>query len=323
MHYIVLDLEWNQPISYSSPAYKSVGEKLIFEMIQIGAVKLNESLETVDTFTQLIRPMYYVRLHPRIRRITHITQEELDEAPPFREALRNFSDFCGEDYAMITWGCDDVSVLEQNKRFFRCDLPLAEVYDMQRVYGELIGNTKERQGLQAAMAHFEIDPDEEKPFHNALNDAWYTAQVFRRLPDPQQVLQYPLKPKPLHHAARQKEAETLLRLRGSMHNVLSSGAAKQPPCPVCGKKLTVPEGYVRLAPERYMALADCPQHGLVFSTVEKKTVEDGKTVLVRTTSLSDEQSKAYISTKHIQWRNKLLQQEASSPAGCKTERGSQ
>ncbi|MBR6705501.1 MAG: exonuclease domain-containing protein [Clostridia bacterium] len=312
MQYIVMDLEWNQPISYSSAAYRNVGEKLLFEMIQIGAVKLDENLEVIDTFTQLIRPIYYVKLHPRIKRITHISQEELEEAPLFSEALTRFADFCGQDYALITWGCDDVSVLEQNKRFFHCSIELSDIYDMQRVYGEMIGNTKERQGLQAAMAHFEIDPDEEKPFHNALNDAWYTAMVLRRLPEPAKVLQYPLKPKLLQHNAHTREMRTELRLRGSIGAVLSCSAAQQPPCPVCGKKLTVPEGYVRLGPDRFMALADCPQHGLVFSTIEKKTIEEGKQTLVRTTALSDEQSKAYISTKHIQWRNKLKLQGASS-----------
>ena len=93
MQYIVMDLEWNQPTSYNSSAYKSVGEKLLFELIQIGAVKMNEKMEVVDSFTQMIRPVHYARLHPRIKRITHITQEELDEAPAFDEALRKFSDF--------------------------------------------------------------------------------------------------------------------------------------------------------------------------------------------------------------------------------------
>ena len=44
MDYIILDLEWNQPLSYNSSAYKSVGGKLLFEMIQIGAIKLNDRL---------------------------------------------------------------------------------------------------------------------------------------------------------------------------------------------------------------------------------------------------------------------------------------
>ena len=31
MDYIILDLEWNQPLSYNSSAYKSVGGKLLFK----------------------------------------------------------------------------------------------------------------------------------------------------------------------------------------------------------------------------------------------------------------------------------------------------
>ena len=30
MNYIVLDLEWNQPVSYASAAYRKVGSKLLF-----------------------------------------------------------------------------------------------------------------------------------------------------------------------------------------------------------------------------------------------------------------------------------------------------
>ena len=63
MDYIILDLEWNQPLSYNSSAYKSVGGKLLFEMIQIGAIKLNDRLEIIDTFNQLIQPTHYVKLH--------------------------------------------------------------------------------------------------------------------------------------------------------------------------------------------------------------------------------------------------------------------
>ena len=315
MNYIVLDLEWNQPTSYSSPAYKRVGEKLLFELIQIGAIKMNESLEITDSFTQLIKPVHYARLHPRIKRITHISQEDVDEAPGFAEALKLFSDFCGTDYCLLTWGCDDVSVLEQNKRFFKCDIPFSEMYDMQRVYGEMIGNMKERQGLSSAMAHFDIQEDQEKPFHNALNDAYYTALVFQRFPEPAKVLQYPLKPKLLHHTSKRQALESQLRFRGSVLSLLGGTACMQPPCPVCGKKLTVTEGYVKRDESRYMALADCPDHGLVFSTVEKRPDENGKAQYFRTTSLSDEQSKAYVSTKHLQWKNKVALEKARESKG--------
>ena len=48
MQLIVLDLEWNQPTSYQSAAYRRVGDRLLFEVIQFGAAKLDEGLEIVD-----------------------------------------------------------------------------------------------------------------------------------------------------------------------------------------------------------------------------------------------------------------------------------
>lgn len=311
MQYVVLDLEWNQPTSYNSSAYKSVGEKLLFELIQIGAVKMNEKMEVVDSFSQLIRPVHYAKLHPRIKRITHITQEEVDEAPEFLEALDRFAAFCGEDYVLLTWGCDDVSVLDQNMRFFKCDVVLSKVYDMQRLFGDIIGNTKERQGLKAAMDHLQIEPNEDMPFHNALNDAYYTALVFSKFPEPDKVLNYPLAPKKLKHSERKKEHQAILRMRGSVHASLESPAAQNPPCPVCGKHMVVLEGYLKMKDNQYTALADCQAHGLVMVNLRFEKDENGKKIMIRTSSVAEEQNKAYVATKHLQWKRKIEAQNAS------------
>ena len=72
MQYIVIDLEWNQPMSYDSAVYRQVGDRLIFEMIQIGAVKLNGQLEVCDSISIPIRPVHYVKIHPRIRKMTQL-----------------------------------------------------------------------------------------------------------------------------------------------------------------------------------------------------------------------------------------------------------
>ena len=80
MQYIVIDLEWNQPMSYDSAVYRQVGDRLIFEMIQIGAVKLNEQLEVCDSISIPIRPVHYVKIHPRIRKMTQLGPEELADA---------------------------------------------------------------------------------------------------------------------------------------------------------------------------------------------------------------------------------------------------
>ena len=312
MQYIVLDLEWNQPLSYNSPAYKSVGGKLLFEMIQIGAVKMNDDLQIVDSFSQLICPRHYVKLHPRIARITHISQEELDAAPDFQSAVEAFARWCGEDAALLTWGCDDASVLEQNMSFFKTDTKLGKVYDIQSLFGEMIGNAKERKGLKSAMELMQIEPDEEeKPFHNAVNDAYYTALVYAKMPEPGKVLEHPVTARKLKHLDKsKKESQAILRVR-SVRDALKSSAVKYPPCPICGKKLTVPEGYVKQDEQRYMALADCDQHGLVFVRLQFSKNDEGKRIMTRGTSLSEEQSPAYVHTKHLQWQRKMEAQAAA------------
>ncbi|MBQ8080518.1 MAG: exonuclease domain-containing protein [Clostridia bacterium] len=316
MQYIVLDLEWNQPITFQGGAYRSSGGKLIFEMIQIGAVKLDENREICGTFNQLIQPSCYLRLHPHIRKMTHITEEDLMDAPQFGEAYARFTEWCGDDCVLLTWGCDDISVFEQNLHYFACETPLKPVCDMQRLFGDVIGNSKERKSLKSAMEYYGIDPNENKAFHNALNDAYYTALVFARLPEPDKVLNYQLKARNLIHQDRRKKTSVAIsRVARGQAIALRGQFAQKTPCPVCGKPQKPKVDYVRQQADLFQALAVCPDHGLYFSKLRFFVNNDKKKVMERTTALSEEQNKAYVSTKLIQWQNKLsAQQKAQEEA---------
>lgn len=57
MEYIVLDMEWNQALNFSEMVKDPVF--LTGEIIQIGAIKLNQTLEVVDSFNERIAPQYY------------------------------------------------------------------------------------------------------------------------------------------------------------------------------------------------------------------------------------------------------------------------
>lgn len=321
MHYIVLDLEWNQPLSYNSSAFRAVGGRLLFELIQIGAVKLNEKLEIVDTFNQLIQPTHYVKLHPRIKRITGITQEELCDAPQFAEAAGRFHGWCGEDAALLTWGCDDISVLQQNLDFFECGhLPFPKFYDIQQLYGRLMGDTKNRAGLKSAMEHFEIAPEENLPFHNALNDAYYTAKVFQHFENPADVLTCPQTARKLIHEDRVRKTETCDSIRVSRISEAMRGKHTQtPPCPVCGHRYELKADYLTLSDGAQQALCVCENHGLFTVRVKFQKDDKGRRVMVRSCALTDEQSPAYISTKILQWQNKLSAQRAAQKAQKEAE----
>ena len=52
MNYIVFDLEWNQNPS----GKKTRNDRLPFEIIEIGAVKVNSKKEITDHFHRLIKP---------------------------------------------------------------------------------------------------------------------------------------------------------------------------------------------------------------------------------------------------------------------------
>ena len=91
--YIVFDLEWNQ----SAEGKQGEVRELPFEILEIGAVKLNSSLEPVGEFSCVIRPVVYTRLHYKVLEITHVGMEELKKrGVPFAEAVRSFLSWCRE-----------------------------------------------------------------------------------------------------------------------------------------------------------------------------------------------------------------------------------
>ena len=109
---IVLDLEWNQPFSMRSMITTPV--RLHGEIIQIGAVKLNEQLEIVDTFKVMVKPKYYPYMHRKISRLTQISKADLAYGFPFKQAFAYFTAWCPEDAVFLTWGNEDFKVLYSN-----------------------------------------------------------------------------------------------------------------------------------------------------------------------------------------------------------------
>ena len=73
MNYIVFDLEWNQ-----SPIGQA-GEhpRMPFEIIEIGAVKLDENYSIVDEFSRLVKPRIYTKLHKIIKQMLSYDEKDV------------------------------------------------------------------------------------------------------------------------------------------------------------------------------------------------------------------------------------------------------
>ena len=316
MTYIILDLEWNQPISYQSRTYREVGDKLIFEMIQIGAVRLGPDLTPAEAISIPIAPTHYLRIHPRIKRMTGLDSEKLAGAPNFRDALLQFTSWCGEDYTLLTWGCDDISVLYQNINFFHCeDIPLAPLCDIQKLFSE-VHHLKDRSGLKTAMEMTGIRAEESMSFHNALYDAWYTALVFKTLPDPSAVLNYPQKPRQLIHSRKGAREKTEGEAFDSVRDALQSETAIHPVCPRCGRVLTLDGEYIKQSADKYIAVAKCKNHGRILIRLRFRIDDDGKKILSRSTAPATGANVAYVHTKQLQMKErqeKYLQEHGALP----------
>ena len=277
-------------------------------MIQIGAVRLNDRFEVVDSISIPIKPTHYVKIHPRIRRMTQLGAEELADAPTFLPAMRQFVEWCGEDYTLLTWGCDDVSVLKQNMDFFGCKVQLPPLCDIQRLFSD-VHKCRERKGLKAAMEMLDIQPDEARYFHNALHDAYYTALVFAKLPNPEDVLKYPQQPRPLIHTDKKD------RRKGqgfaSIAEAFDSEFAREPRCPVCANKTKLEEeGYVRQTADKYIGLAKCPQHGHLLVRVKLTLTTDGERWMTMNIAKAAPSNRAYVHTKRIQQQQRDAEYEA-------------
>lgn len=86
MNYMVVDLEFNQGFSFEKKNKRVINLECPFEIIDIGAVKLDEDLNTIATFDELVKPVIYKRLHPFVEKLTGISRESLKAEKPFEEA---------------------------------------------------------------------------------------------------------------------------------------------------------------------------------------------------------------------------------------------
>lgn len=172
MHYIVLDLEFNQSFPFKTGKKTEPVAECPFEIIQIGAVKLNENFDILEEFNYMIRPQIYPRLHPFVEKITGIQEEDLKGQPSFSEAYEAFLRFIGKEEAILcTWGPDDIKSLFRNILYYNLDAdaltdqylniqPFASAYLHQEA-GKAIG-------LKNAVTELGIEIQD--AFHNALNE---------------------------------------------------------------------------------------------------------------------------------------------------------
>lgn len=121
MNYIVFDLEWNQ----ASDLRTRRANSLLFEIIEIGAVKLNEKREQIDDFHELIRPQVFQTMNQVTGDLIHLKMEQLADCRSFPDVAADFVRWCGRECIFCTWGNLDLTELQKNMDYYNMT-PLSE-----------------------------------------------------------------------------------------------------------------------------------------------------------------------------------------------------
>ena len=288
MEYIVFDLEWNQcPYGKEREV-----PGLPFEIIEIGAVKLNERKEYLDSFHALIRPKVYRRLHYQTSRVIGLTEKDLEGGRPFAEAADDFLRWCGPEPRFCTWGTLDLTELQRNLTWYHMGerLPGPILYeDVQKLFAIMQGDRKERRSLKDAVNILKIPEDGE--FHMAKEDAVYTARVLKRIPDKIIRESYSID---CFRIPESKKEEIRLRYetyekfisRGfaSKEKLMSDRGITGIRCFTCGRET---RRIIRYFPDsggrNYIAVGSCPEHGYVKCKIRVRETAKGLHYAIRTT----------------------------------------
>ena len=115
--------------------------------------------------------------------MTNITNEDVKNAPSFPEAFSMFKAFMNNNNNVLcVWGNGDLKELYRNIKYYNLSTEnLSNTYINVQHHASIYFNnpTGRSIGLQNAITLLELNQD--KSYHNALNDAYYTSLVFKKI----------------------------------------------------------------------------------------------------------------------------------------------
>ena len=298
MNYIVMDMEWNQPWPGSPSAKKVLPVQIRGEIIQIGAVRMTENGAVADEFQVLIRPRFYRHLNRRVSKLTGIKENRLrDEGVPFPEAMELFRTWCGDDIVFLTWGFDDIGILRENLLLFNLDTCFTDRwYNAQMIFNAQTDGSNSQKALKTAMEMLGIEAT--RPAHDALGDAYHTAQICARLDLKKGMAEYDEALKSHENGFHGAELPGCIARKvfydyADKRAALSAMSGEENLCPVCGGRMLGSRWFAQPG-HRYMDLATCPEHGKFLIRVRLSLQDNGLTRVSRLTyEASSEAAEAY------------------------------
>ena len=180
MIHIVIDLEMN-PVSKN---LKDVRRYLLDEVIEFGAVKLDENYLPIDEFQCYVKPEFG-EINKHITKLTGITNELVADKENFVVEFKKFFDWIGTwDMTLYSWSPSDINQLKAECAYkfteFDAERMSQQWIDIQKEFDDKIGL---HSNLALKHAIGAMDRNFEGTQHTALADAANTAAILTLMQD--------------------------------------------------------------------------------------------------------------------------------------------
>ena len=180
MKHVVVDLEM-KPVSRE---FREVRRKLNEEVIEIGAVRLDENFQQEAEFQCYVKPEYGpIKKH--ITSLTGITQAMVADKKTYAACFQDFVDWVGEEETKIySWSMSDIKQLRSECRYKLPDFDIgwlnARWVDLQQEFDDRLGL---HNSLALKHALGAMDHKFEGTQHTALADAINTSAILTLMQD--------------------------------------------------------------------------------------------------------------------------------------------
>lgn len=287
MDYIVLDLEWNQGADLKARRESELG----FEIIEIGAVRLDSDRNVADSFHEMIRPQVFHKMNEVTRELIHINMRQLRGCRDFASVAESFLEWCGSDYIFCTWGNTDLIELQRNMDYYNMthmsEKPIV-YYDVQKLFSIAFEDGKSRRSLEYAIDFLNIGKD--IAFHRADADALYTAEILRRIEDASVFHNYsydtyrlPQNKDDEIHARFDDYSKYISRAFPDKKDALNDSSVVSTECFICGSPTRRKIPWFTSNSKHYYSIVKCPAHGLIKCKIRiRKSASDESLYVVKT-----------------------------------------
>jgi inhibitor of the kinA pathway to sporulation, predicted exonuclease len=154
-------------------------KKLKNEVIEIGAVRMDDAFHPLDRFRIFVRPQYNGVIERKIYKLTGISNGAVSDAVSLPEALDALEAWCGSDgYEIYAWSTSDLCQLRKECGFKGIDSvfldEMVQWHDFQEDFRQMLGE-KNILSLSNAMHRAGLEP--EGSLHDASWDAYNSARL--------------------------------------------------------------------------------------------------------------------------------------------------